>query len=93
MTARLPEPRDRGRYRIAVVCLGNICRSPMAHVVLEDRLSDAGLADVVEFTRRCTGGCHLGDPIDHRAAATELEHHLHGAESAILERLGLEPDQ
>jgi DNA-binding GntR family transcriptional regulator len=27
------------------------------------------------------------------AAATELEHHLHGAESAILERLGLEPGQ
>ena len=27
------------------------------------------------------------------AAATELEHHLQGAESAILERLGLEPDQ
>jgi len=27
------------------------------------------------------------------AAATELEHHLAGAESAILERLGLEPDQ
>ena len=70
MTARLPEPRDRGRYRIAVVCLGNICRSPMAHVVLEERLSDAGLADVVEVTSSGTGGWHLGDPIDHRAAAT-----------------------
>ena len=26
----------RTPYRVAVVCLGNICRSPMAAVVLED---------------------------------------------------------
>ena len=33
--------------RLEVTCLGNICRSPMAHVVLEQRLADAGLADDV----------------------------------------------
>ncbi|MBO0842420.1 MAG: low molecular weight phosphotyrosine protein phosphatase, partial [Nocardioides sp.] len=32
--------------RIAVVCLGNICRSPMAEVVLRDRLRAAGRDDV-----------------------------------------------
>ena len=56
-------------YRVAVVCLGNICRSPMAHVVLEQRLQDAGLADRVEVVSAGTGGWHVGGPMDERAAA------------------------
>lgn len=67
---RLPEPRTPGRYRIALVCLGNICRSPMAHVVLESRLADAGLDDRVEVRSSGTGGWHVGKPMDDRAAAT-----------------------
>ncbi|MDR7253312.1 protein-tyrosine phosphatase [Nocardioides sp. BE266] len=67
---RLPEPRTPGRYRIALVCLGNICRSPMAHVVLESRLADAGLDDRVEVESSGTGGWHVGNPMDRRAAAT-----------------------
>ena len=67
---RLPEPRTPGRYRVALVCLGNICRSPMAHVVLEDRLAGAGLDDRVEVVSAGTGGWHVGDPMDRRAAAT-----------------------
>ena len=57
-------------YRIALVCLGNICRSPMAHVVLEDRLAEAGLDDRVEVASSGTGDWHVGDPMDPRAAAT-----------------------
>jgi protein-tyrosine phosphatase len=67
---RLPEPRTPGRYRIALVCLGNICRSPTAHVVLESRLVDAGLDERVEVRSSGTGGWHVGDPMDPRAAAT-----------------------
>jgi protein-tyrosine phosphatase len=66
----IPAPRDPGRYRIALVCLGNICRSPMAHVVLESRLDDAGLGDLVEVTSSGTGGWHVGNPMDPRASAT-----------------------
>ncbi|QCW52163.1 low molecular weight phosphotyrosine protein phosphatase [Nocardioides dongxiaopingii] len=66
----LPPPREAGRYRIGVVCLGNICRSPMAHVVLEARVAAAGLADEVTVTSSGTGGWHVGDPMDPRAAAT-----------------------
>lgn len=69
----LPPPREPGRYRIAVVCLGNICRSPMAHVVLEARLAEAGLAEVVEVTSAGTGDWHVGDPMDERAAQTLTE--------------------
>ena len=66
----LPEPHTPGRYRIALVCLGNICRSPMAHVVLESRLADAGLDDRVEVASSGTGDCHVGRPMDSRAAAS-----------------------
>jgi protein-tyrosine phosphatase len=66
----LPPPRTPGRYRIELVCLGNICRSPTAHVVLESRIADAGLDDRVEVTSSGTGGWHVGNPMDDRAAAT-----------------------
>ena len=66
----LPPPRTPGRYRLALVCLGNICRSPMAHVVLEHQLARAGLADVVEVRSSGTGDWHVGQPMDERAAAT-----------------------
>ncbi|GAA1159044.1 low molecular weight protein-tyrosine-phosphatase [Nocardioides aquiterrae] len=69
-TTELPQPRRPGSYRVALVCLGNICRSPMAHVVLEERLADAGLADRVEVTSSGTGDWHVGNPMDRRAAAT-----------------------
>lgn len=69
MPAVLPAPRTPGRHRIAVVCLGNICRSPMAHVVLDARVADAGLDDRVEVLSAGTGGWHAGDPMDRRAAA------------------------
>jgi protein-tyrosine phosphatase len=53
-------------YRIAVVCTGNICRSPIGHVVLEAVLAEAGIdAEVTSFG---TGSWHVGDPMDPRAA-------------------------
>ncbi|GAA3522181.1 low molecular weight protein-tyrosine-phosphatase [Aeromicrobium panaciterrae] len=58
-----------GPYRVAVVCLGNICRSPMAHVVLDAKLRSAGLDDRVEVVSSGTGGWHQGEPMDPRAAA------------------------
>ncbi len=58
------------RFRIGIVCLGNICRSPMAQVVLEDRLEKAGLDDRVEVVSAGTGSWHVGEPMDERAAST-----------------------
>jgi protein-tyrosine phosphatase len=55
-------------YRIALVCLGNICRSPVAEVVLNAKLDEAGLADSVEATSCGTGTWHIGEPMDSRAA-------------------------
>jgi low molecular weight protein-tyrosine phosphatase len=66
----LPAPRVPGRYRITLVCLGNICRSPMAEVVLAARVAEAGLAERVEISSSGTGDWHVGDPMDRRAATT-----------------------
>lgn len=52
--------------RIVVVCTGNICRSPMAEVVLRDRLAVAGLeAQVVSSG---VSDEESGNPLDPRAA-------------------------
>ena len=59
--------------RVALVCLGNICRSPMADVVLEKKLADAGLADEVHVDSAGTGDWHRGEPMDPRAAAIHEE--------------------
>lgn len=67
----LPAPRDAATsYTIAMVCLGNICRSPMAEVVLTAKLASADLADSVVVTSSGTGDWHMGHPMDDRAAAT-----------------------
>ena len=66
----VPPPRTPGRYAVAVVCLGNICRSPMADVVLQKRLEGTG----VEVASAGTGDWHIGQPMDRRAAATLSSH-------------------
>lgn len=66
----IPPPRTPGRYAVAVVCLGNICRSPIADVVLQDRLAGTH----VEVRSAGTGDWHVGQPMDRRAAATLRRH-------------------
>lgn len=56
--------------RVLFVCLGNICRSPMAHVVFETKAKEAGLPVYVESAG--TGGWHVGDPPDGRARAEAM---------------------
>ena len=76
-TAVLPAPRgssDDDPYRVALVCLGNICRSPMAEVVLSSMVEQSGLADRVEVVSSGTGDWHVGKPMDRRAAATLTAH-------------------
>ena len=65
---RLPDPLRPGRYAIEVVCSGNICRSPSAHVVLAARAFAAGL-DEVRVTSSGIGDWHAGQPMDPRSAA------------------------
>lgn len=57
-----------------MVCLGNICRSPVADGLLRKKVADAGL-DV--FVDSCgTGDYHIGESPDERSQANALENGL-----------------
>ena len=63
--AELPSPREPGApYRVCLVCLGNICRSPMAETVLRAALAAAGLDGAVVVDSAGTGDWHVGDAMD-----------------------------
>ena len=60
--------------KLLVVCLGNICRSPMAEGALRARIRAAGLEGRLVVDSAGTGDWHVGQPPDHRAAATTRRH-------------------
>ena len=61
-------------YRVMTVCTGNICRSPMAEIVLRDRFEAAGLGDSVVVDSSGVSDEEHGNPVDRRARAVLAEH-------------------
>jgi protein-tyrosine phosphatase len=57
--------------RILFVCLGNICRSPLAEGILRKKLSEAGLE--IEVDSAGTISWHAGHPPDSRSVKTALD--------------------
>jgi len=55
--------------RICFVCLGNICRSPTAEIVMHELVAEAGLADRISIDSAGTGSYHVGDDADPRSRA------------------------
>ena len=53
--------------RILFVCMGNICRSPVAQGVFEDVARREGLEDQIFVDSAGTGNWHVGSPPDERA--------------------------
>jgi protein-tyrosine phosphatase len=56
-------------HRILFVCLGNICRSPMAEGVFRSLVEEQGLAHRFEIDSAGLGAWHLGQAPDTRAQA------------------------
>ena len=55
--------------RVLFVCLGNICRSPLAQGVFEGVLRREGLEGEVSVDSAGTGAWHVGSPPDERASS------------------------
>ena len=60
--------------KILFVCHGNICRSPMAHYVLQDMVKKAGVADQFQITSVAVSREELGNPV-YPPARRELHSH------------------
>lgn len=59
---------------VLFVCLGNICRSPMAEAVFRDMIRREGLQHMVLVESAGTGSWHLGEP-PHTGTRKVLERH------------------
>ena len=55
------------RKRILLVCLGNICRSSLAHGVLQAKVDQAGLSEWLQVESAGTAAWHVGEAPDGRA--------------------------
>lgn len=58
--------------RVLFVCLGNICRSPLAEGVFRHKLHSSGLTERFEVDSAGTGAWHVGNPPDTRMTKTAL---------------------
>lgn len=63
-----------GQVKVLFVCMGNICRSPLAHGLFEDRVAKAGLSHVVTIDSAGTHAYHVGERPDPRSQQTALKH-------------------
>ncbi len=59
---------------ILFVCMGNICRSPMAEGVFRSRFESTGLQAQVLIDSAGTTGYHAGDPPDPRGIRTAAQY-------------------
>ena len=63
--------------RVLFVCLGNICRSPLAEGAFRTYVTERGLEHAFDIDSAGTGGWHAGEPPDPRSVRTAA---LHGVD-------------
>ena len=60
--------------KVLFVCLGNICRSPLAEGVFRHLVRERGLEDSIEIDSAGTGGWHVGESPDPRSIQIAARH-------------------
>ena len=66
--------KDNKITKILFVCLGNICRSPMAEFVMKDIVEKAGLSHEFEIASAATSTYEIGNPVYPPARQKLAEH-------------------
>ncbi|XP_011872536.1 PREDICTED: low molecular weight phosphotyrosine protein phosphatase-like [Vollenhovia emeryi] len=61
---------SEAKKKVLMVCLGNICRSPIAEAVFENEVNKRGLQDQWEVESAAVMGYHTGKKPDTRARST-----------------------
>ncbi len=64
------------KVRILFVCMGNICRSPLAEGIFLHKAGGRGVADRFEVDSAGTGGWHVGERPDSRAREIAARHDI-----------------
>ena len=64
------------RTGVLFVCLGNICRSPLARIIFEDMAAKRGVRDRFNIDSCGTGHWHEGGPADPRTVAVAEQNGL-----------------
>lgn len=57
------------KIKVLFVCMGNICRSPTAHGVMDHLVAERGLQDSIEVESAGTHAYHVGEKSDPRSRA------------------------
>jgi len=65
-----PVAEGQPPLRVLFVCLGNICRSPLAEAIARRQAEEMGVADRFHFASAGTGDWHVRSGADPRSAAT-----------------------
>ncbi len=72
---------------VVFLCLGNICRSPMAERVARAHAEAAGLAGLVQVSSAGVSSEEEGNPMDHRARAVLARHGYDAATPHVAHRI------
>lgn len=67
-------PEQSGPTSVLFVCLGNICRSPLAEGVFRHLVAEEGLEEHFVIDSAGTGAWHVGERPDHRSVEVAAAH-------------------
>lgn len=59
--------------KILFVCLGNICRSPLAEAIFNHKVAASGLSGALKADSAGTSNYHIGEPPDERTIRNALK--------------------